>query len=195
MKPPYRLSHFLLFLVGFLIISVGLFLTRLVAASGNQYYVATTGNDANSGTQASPWATIQKAANTMVSGDTVTVLAGNYPQEITIAASKSHLTFLASGSVVTKAWTVLGDYNTVNGFEITDTISQYGVMAGQYNTSYGTGNLIENNNIHNTGQDGIWFFGTNNIFRGNYIHDIHPQNDGSHVDCFQTWGPAAGDLI
>jgi len=36
------------------------------------YYVAKTGNDANSGrTEAEAWRTIQKAANTMVEGDTV----------------------------------------------------------------------------------------------------------------------------
>lgn len=46
------------------------------------YYVATTGNDANTAIQAqniaTPWKTIQKAADTMVAGDTVEVQAGTY---------------------------------------------------------------------------------------------------------------------
>jgi hypothetical protein len=42
------------------------------------YYVATTGNDANSGTSAAPWRTVAKAANTMVAGDTTYVRGGTY---------------------------------------------------------------------------------------------------------------------
>ena len=37
--------------------------------SGNLYYVATSGSDSNPGSFASPWRTILKARNTMVSGD------------------------------------------------------------------------------------------------------------------------------
>src|SRR6186997_3455953 len=41
-------------------------------------YVSTAGNDNNAGTAASPWRTLQKAANTVVAGDTVMVAAGTY---------------------------------------------------------------------------------------------------------------------
>ncbi len=54
------------------------FLLSANAASAATYYVATTGNDANSGTLASPWRTIQKAANTMSAGDTVLIRGGTY---------------------------------------------------------------------------------------------------------------------
>lgn len=47
------------------------------------YYIAKTGNDNNPGTEASPWLTIQKAANTMVAGDTVYVKQGTYTERIT----------------------------------------------------------------------------------------------------------------
>ena len=50
--------------------------------------------------------------------------------------------------------------------------------------------------------DGIVFFGSGSVFRGNYIHNIPSSNpDGtatnSHSDCFQTWGqiPASGITI
>lgn len=42
------------------------------------YYVSPSGNDSNPGTQTAPWATITKAAATVVAGDTVNVLAGTY---------------------------------------------------------------------------------------------------------------------
>jgi len=53
----------------------------------NIYYVSTTGNDANPGTQVSPWATIQKAANTLVAGDTVIIQNGTYHQFIDLTGS------------------------------------------------------------------------------------------------------------
>ena len=46
------------------------------ALASTTYYVALTGSDTNPGTQAAPWRTIQKAANTLVAGDTVVVQSG-----------------------------------------------------------------------------------------------------------------------
>lgn len=48
------------------------------------YYVSTTGNDANPGTQSLPWKTISKATNTMIAGDTVYVRAGSYNEQVNI---------------------------------------------------------------------------------------------------------------
>ncbi|HEY3351608.1 MAG TPA: right-handed parallel beta-helix repeat-containing protein, partial [Polyangia bacterium] len=42
------------------------------------YYVATTGSDGADGSAATPWATLQHAADTVVAGDTVIVRAGGY---------------------------------------------------------------------------------------------------------------------
>ncbi len=47
------------------------------------YYVAKGGNDGNSGTEAQPWLTIQKAANTIAAGDTVFIKVGTYNEKIT----------------------------------------------------------------------------------------------------------------
>ncbi len=44
--------------------------------SGNIYFVSTTGNDGNEGSFSSPWATMVKAKNTMVAGDTTYVMNG-----------------------------------------------------------------------------------------------------------------------
>ncbi len=61
-----------------------LVLALLLAApvSANDYYVSTTGNNGNPGTFAQPWRTIQKAANTMVAGDTVHIRGGTYVERV-----------------------------------------------------------------------------------------------------------------
>ncbi len=54
-------------------------------AQGTTYYVRTIGDDSNPGTSpaaGSAWATIQKAATTMVAGDVVYVGSGTYTQQV-----------------------------------------------------------------------------------------------------------------
>ncbi len=147
-----------------------------------EYYVSPTGSDSNPGTQSQPWLTISKAANSMPTGSTAIVLEGSYPEGVFIG--RSNLTFIAQGQVITKYFWISGDSNKVKGFETTDPNSNFGIRV------QGNGNLIEGNNIHHTMQDGIWFFGSNNTFRGNYVHDIIQRATDPHIDCFQTWGPA-----
>ncbi len=150
-------------------------------AAGATYYVSMTGSDTNSGSSTSPWRTIQKAVNTAPAGSTISVAAGSYSRT---TISRSQLTVVASGKVVTGTFTVTGSNNTVRGFTITDPGKNAGIIVqGNYN-------LFLNNEIYHTMQDGIWFFGHDNTFRGNYIHDILDPSIGGdpHVDCFQTWG-------
>lgn len=69
---------------------------------------------------------------------------------------------------------------------------------------HGSGHLVENNEIwgsvcipppelpSSVDADGIRFFGSGHVFRGNTIHDINytdPENVGytPHIDAFQTW--------
>jgi len=68
--------------VGFVILA-SLLLAPLVSvpAQGATYYVATSGSDANPGTEAQPWRTIKKAAVTLLAGDTVYVKAGTYNEK------------------------------------------------------------------------------------------------------------------
>lgn len=47
-------------------------------ANANTYYVATSGNDNNAGTQMLPWRTLQHAVDTIVPGDTILVQSGTY---------------------------------------------------------------------------------------------------------------------
>lgn len=153
------------------------------AAPSNVYYVSTTGSDSNPGTQVQPWKTIQKAADNAPTGSSVIVLDGNYPELVSI--KRSSLTFVAQHHVITQGFLITGNMNRVKGFKVTNLDSNWGIEVS------GNGNIIEDNDIHNTKQDGIWFFGSNHIIRGNVIHDILQRPDDPHIDCFQTSGPAS----
>jgi hypothetical protein len=64
-------------------------LTRAEAQSstGNTYYVGPNGSDINSGSEASPFATIKHADNVVIPGDTVIVLDGTYKGDVTLSKS------------------------------------------------------------------------------------------------------------
>ena len=55
---------------------------QVSAVQGTDYVVAPDGNDSNPGSETKPWLTIQKAANTLVSGDTVYIRAGIYEEQV-----------------------------------------------------------------------------------------------------------------
>ncbi|HJZ04303.1 MAG TPA: right-handed parallel beta-helix repeat-containing protein [Patescibacteria group bacterium] len=119
--------------------------------TGANYYVnGANGSDSNPGTSRElPWRTIQKAANTMVPGDKVTVLPGTYDQRVQINTSGSAgapITYQAEGAVISKGFTVHTDYITIKGFEITNT--------------------------DNDNQDGwgIYVDASNCVLEGNYVH-------------------------
>ncbi|HVV49053.1 MAG TPA: pectate lyase, partial [Polyangia bacterium] len=66
-------------------------------AGATDYYVATTGSDTAAGTMDAPWATLQKAANTAVAGDTVWIRGGTY-MITTPANSGAGINFSKSGT-------------------------------------------------------------------------------------------------
>jgi HYDIN/CFA65/VesB family protein/uncharacterized protein DUF5123/carboxypeptidase family protein/Ig-like domain-containing protein len=62
--------------------------TGVQLSTGTQFYVSTSGNDANSGTSLSaPWRTIQNAMNNATPGSTVNILAGTYNERLTLGVS------------------------------------------------------------------------------------------------------------
>ncbi len=58
-------------------------------AFGAEYFVSTTGLDSNGGSLAAPWRTIQKAANTVAPGDTVSILSGTYAERVAISGKRA----------------------------------------------------------------------------------------------------------
>lgn len=89
-----------------------------------QYYVRTDGNDSNAGTantSGGAWLTIQKAANTMIAGDTVTIAAGAYPENVVSGADGTNgnpITFTASGAVYVYGWRLNHAYQIVQGITV-----------------------------------------------------------------------------
>lgn len=140
--------------------------------SGVTYYVATSGNDANTGTLAAPWRTIQHAANSVVAGDTVQVRAGTYNEIVTMKtsgnSSSGYITFqnypgetpildgtgLAVGSSgQTGLFSLEGSFNyiIIQGFEIRNYSSSAKGKVPVGIDFEGDGSNIEilNNHIHN----------------------------------------------
>ena len=96
---------------------------------GATYYVATTGNNANTGQPSSPWRDIGYAAARVAPGDTVRVQAGTYEQRISISIggnSGNWVNFLAEGRVVCRGFDLIGvNFVRIIGFEITHTSLAY----------------------------------------------------------------------
>ena len=56
--------------------------TILTQAQGATFYVSTTGADANPGSEALPWRTVQKAASTLTAGQTALLRGGTYVESL-----------------------------------------------------------------------------------------------------------------
>jgi len=146
---------------------------------GTTYYVAKNGNNSNSGTEAQPWLTIQKAANTIVVGDTVYIKEGTYNEIVSpqnSGSSQSYITYSAySGDTVTIDGNNITLPSYESGlFEVENKsyikISELRIInagpndnnAGIYvdNSSHV---IIENNYTYNTVSSGIGVWNSNNI--------------------------------
>jgi len=143
------------------------------------YYVSPSGNDSNPGNDTQPWLTIQKAAKTMVAGETVYIKAGIYRERVIPFKSGT------TGNYITYA-AYEGDISTIDGsgislpnwdsglFHVSSRsyikISGLRVInAGpnQNNAGIYVENsdhiVIERNYTHNTVSSGIGVWNSNNI--------------------------------
>ncbi len=103
-----------------------LLLTASQIFAGTTYYVdGSAGADNNPGTASLPWKTIQKAANTMVAGDTAIVKAGTYNERVRPSRSGSAGNVITYKAASTNAVTVNGgftvrvNYIKIDGFRVT----------------------------------------------------------------------------
>ena len=76
MKVNINIQSSIIYKLLFIVCIQGLLgLQQVYAAT---YYVSPYGSNTSTGTPSAPWKTITKAANALVAGDTVDILAGNY---------------------------------------------------------------------------------------------------------------------
>ena len=146
------------------------------------YYVATTGNNSNSGTLASPWKTIQYSVNQMPANSILNVISGIYiekiylPSNITIKNYTSTLPIIDGTGIITQN-AILAINNksniTIDGVEFRNNIQNdaQGILID----GSGSNITIKNCKIHdihfssnvtaavnaNTNAQGIIVFGTN----------------------------------
>jgi len=132
---------------------------------GAIYYVATTGNDANSGVSNAPFATPQKAMTVSAAGDTILVRACTYYPTGEVKAAKSGF-----ATNYCKLWAYPGekpvfdftnaaaglrgiyigkDYWHVRGFEVANSKDNGILISGGYN-------IIEGCVVHDSNDDGIY---------------------------------------
>jgi hypothetical protein len=139
------------------------------AAKGNIYYVSPSGSDSNNGSQAYPFATIQKAASVATSGTTIHVAPGTYTEGvITVPHSgtaTAPITFVSDvkwGAKIADtswhAWDITGSYIIVKDFEMymVDPAIASDIIDIQINANYVQ--VI-----------------------GNYVHDV---DNGSGAPCY-----------
>ena len=147
---------------------IAIFISFFISSTGwaTTYYVdSRNGKNSNAGTPSAPWETIQKAADTMVAGDTAIVRAASSSERVRITrsgASGIPITFQAQGWVVMRGFTILASYIRVGGFEIKNTIG------GSWTES-----------------SGIYIKGINNEALYNFIHDV------AHYGIFLDASPAS----
>lgn len=171
------------------------------------YHVSPGGDDdLNSGSQASPWRTIQKAAVTMAPGDTVIVADGDYDEVVTVSTSgtgeSARLIFRAATmhGAGLKGFVITGDYVTIDGFDINaDSSNWRGVFVnaadyvqvlnnyvhecpmGGIDVTYGASYAeVIGNVVHHNGQWGIELVGSYGLIEGNEISETvqhHPDGE------------------
>jgi Protein of unknown function (DUF1565) len=177
------------------------------AANATDYYVATTGSDSNTGTQASPFLTITHAYNLAVPGDRVLVNPGTYTDYTTAWGLKLTTNGTAANPITVKSITrgaaiidgtgqqatrpacfyLYGTlYNIIDGF----TIRNCNIGVALYaNGSIGAGNnKVINNEIYNISTTIVGSTGQG----GQGISSLSPDHDNYYAqnyihDVGSTW--------
>jgi hypothetical protein len=167
----------------------------LVGAAGVDaatYYVATTGNDANPGTQAAPFRTLNKGVSVLHAGDTLYVKSGTYAENlmnkipggtswsspVTVAAYPGNTVTIrpTGGSFVLSFSASSKRYIVVNGLILdAANVSANGIVINASNTSLGSAHHIRiiNSEVKNAPRQGILVaYGSNsNEFINLKVHD------------------------
>ncbi len=157
----------------YIYISIVLFISFSLKA--NTYFVSTNGNDANAGTEIQSWRTIQKAANTVIAGDTVYIKSGTYNERVIIQNSgntNNYIVFsayqndnvLIDGNGISwgSSWNGLLDISDKSYIKIIGLTIQNSDYAGIF-LENSTNIELKNNYIYNTFSSGIGVWNSNDI--------------------------------
>ena len=156
-------------------------------SSAQEYFVAPSGSDNNSGSESSPWATIQHAAAVVMPGNTVHVAPGTYSNLVNTTASgtaTSRIRFISDvkwgaqiNTVgVSVSWENHGDYVDIMGFSISGD-GNLGIL------NQGSNVRMIANEVHNVpipvctddggaGIDDANYSAQNDDIIANFVHDI-----------------------
>jgi hypothetical protein len=177
------------------------------ATTGRVLFVANNGNDSNAGTQAAPFATIQKAVDAAQPGETVRVAAGNYnvTQPINVfnkkATKEKPITLEGTNKPVLR-WNggVMNGFDgvitvrdsshiIVRGFRVENS-GLFGILAQETDSV-----TIENNVVDTSIASGIAYFtGSNAIVRGNDLSRFcNNGQNGTKYNCQE--GLSIADVV
>jgi hypothetical protein len=176
-----------------------LWLPAVTSWAATSYYVSTSGNDANPGTQSAPWRTLQRAADVAGPGDTVIVKPGSYvgAKFSRSGASGSSIRFLADPGVVVAApgprnsngdnlWVRNASYILLSGFEV-HSAPRSGIAVQGEPAAPANGVIVRGCNCHDNGRWGIFtgyaqnFRAENNVASGSDIeHGIYVSNSADN---------------
>lgn len=148
-------------------------------SASRHLYVSADGNDANPGTQAAPFRTIQKAADAARPRDTVLVQPGHYPEQVTIR--KSGVSFLGAGVEASKvdgagvrpfgfdapSDLAVADV-TIEGFEVAGQTGAAVRASGKEHARF----RVRNNRIHHAWEKGIHVSGRGHVIEHNVVYMI-----------------------
>jgi hypothetical protein len=128
-------------------------------SGASTYYVATDGNDSDTGEISAPWKTVQKSAATVKAGDTVFIRGGTYQGNLVPTNSGTngnYITFAAySGEAVTLTHNPAQDQHVINlrgkSYIVIDGFTLNGNWTGSWVEGYqgGNYNIIRNNTMEN----------------------------------------------
>ncbi|MBN1647167.1 MAG: right-handed parallel beta-helix repeat-containing protein [Spirochaetales bacterium] len=133
--------------------------------TGTTYYVAVNGHDSNAGTEAAPWATIQKAAATLGPGQRAWVREGTYYGRVTMANDGSE------GSPIILA-AFPGDEVTIDGTGVSQPENASDAGSGVLNVEGRRHIVISGFRVINSAQNGIRVGNSSNV----YIKDCYTWN-------------------
>jgi hypothetical protein len=190
-------------------IIIWLFITILLSADSNSvYFVATNGNDNNSGTLQKPFKSLQMAIKVLKAGDIVNIRAGNYPiknkisisgtreKPITIQAYRDErVAFVGSygkdksfdlnqnhsdnSFIVTGSWLIFRNFEIKNGAN------------GLYIKSRASHNRFENLSLHDNYYSGLVMTDGaeyNTVVNCDSYHNFDIHTHGQHADGFVVVG-------